>query len=589
MESSSDFKRFFKDIVLVSIISAVMFLALSFSRPLANPDEGRYSEIPREMAASADYVTPRLNDLQYFYKPPMFYWMQAGAIKAFGVNTFSLRLANSLMAVLGIALTYWAAGSLFGRRAGLLASAALLTSLFYFALGNIVTLDMTVSVFISGALFSFIVAYNQNPNTKKRFWLWVLMFVFCALACLTKGLIGIVLPFAAIFIYLALTPVKSIKSFTKSDVLAWALGVAVFFLIAAPWHVLAAVQNPAYENAAGLFSKNPEGQGFAWYYFINEHFLRYLDAETSHRYQPFWFFFVLAPVGFIPWVAFLPRIAANCAKKESQFVNREKSNILFFAIWAAFIILFFSISKSKLVPYIIPIYPALAAIVGAWLSRVWDNGEKTRAERLVLASLGVLASVAIFVAYMVLSAKGKLLYGEAAAPSFAAAAVIFLAGSVLLFYFTRKNRAKPACITIFATLGAFLFLFNPIAKNVQRADSRDFANIIKAAGKPGDTVLAAYCYNEVQDLPVWLGEFISVLDDVPNEQSFGLMREPKRIGGRIVKFSELEKTLAEKRVFLIAKKRNIEKLSKIKGFDSLEKLAEKGELIMFASRKIAEK
>ena len=167
------------DVLLILVIGLAFYFSLSFTRPLASPDEGRYSEIPREMAASGDWVTPRLNGVQYFYKPPMFYWMQTLSIEAFGVNRMSLRFPNSLMAVLGLAITYLAVGAMSGRKAGLFSAAVLGTSIFYFAMGNIITLDMTVSVFISASLFCFLLAWHCRESEKKRGLLWILFFIFC--------------------------------------------------------------------------------------------------------------------------------------------------------------------------------------------------------------------------------------------------------------------------------------------------------------------------------------------------------------------------------------------------------------------------
>ena len=129
---------------MIFAVSCIVYMSLSFMRPLASPDEGRYTEIPREMLAYSDMVTPRLNDMPYFYKPPMFYWLQAATFKTIGIGQFSARFANSLMAVLGVCGVYCAARAFFGRRAGLLSAAFSATFLLYYALGQIVTLDMTV-------------------------------------------------------------------------------------------------------------------------------------------------------------------------------------------------------------------------------------------------------------------------------------------------------------------------------------------------------------------------------------------------------------------------------------------------------------
>lgn len=235
-------------------------MSLGFTRPLASPDEGRYTEIPREMLEHSDMVTPRLNDMPYFYKPPMFYWMQAASLKAFGINLFSARLANSLMAVFGICAAYCAARALYGRRAGILSAAFLATFLLYYALGQIVTLDMAVSVFISAAMFCFIIALKSSG--ARRGILTLGFFAFCALAVMTKGLIGVLIPGATIFIYaLLIGPLEFLKSLRKSDTLWILAGVAVFLAIALPWHFLAAAANPPYSGAEGIVSKIRKDRG----------------------------------------------------------------------------------------------------------------------------------------------------------------------------------------------------------------------------------------------------------------------------------------------------------------------------------------
>lgn len=115
--------------------------------------------------------------------------------------------------------------------------------------------------------------------------------------------------------------------------------------------------------------KNPEGQGFFWYYIIHEHILRFVDTDTSNRPQPFWFFFAIVPVGLIPWIVFLPAVVRRSIANGWRALRRENPELIFFWVWIAFVVLFFSISRSKLVPYIIPVYPAFAILFGEWLSK----------------------------------------------------------------------------------------------------------------------------------------------------------------------------------------------------------------------------
>lgn len=582
----------------------ILYFSLAFTRPLASPDEGRYSEIPREMAESGDWVTPRLNGVQYFYKPPMFYWMQTLSIEAFGVNRMSLRFPNSLMAVLGLAISYLAVSSISGRRAGLFSAAVLATSLFYFAMGNIITLDMTVSVFITASLFCFLLAWHCKDSKGKRGLLWILFFAFCALSVMTKGLIGIVIPAGVIFFYLlALNPFKSLRQIEAGDWLWWALGLIIFALIAVPWHVLAANANPPTEAAEGILSRNPNGQGFFWYYIINEHFLRYLDAEVSDRYQPFYFFWVLAPVGFIPWIVLLPRAVWNNLKEawtkigwrcfEDLFafleavtkgwanLKRKNPQFIFYVIWILFILLFFSMSKSKLLPYILPIYPPLAAIVGTFFAKIWKNPDKynLKLEAYTLVGLGFAATVATVPTFEILSGKGKIMDPELAKISFGLLGIFLFIGSLVTLICIIKKRKRTALIVVFATVSIFLSFFNPLAKYIQRPDTRPFAEIILEEN-PQAPAIASKCYSMAQDLPVWLGRVITVHNEIPQEQHFGYMREESLHKPRYIGDAELEALMAKGVCYIVVKENDVEALMKLKGAKNLKKRAQNGKLVL---------
>ena len=529
--------RWLADLAVIFAVSCALYMSLSFTRPLASPDEGRYTEIPREMLAHSDMTTPRLNDMPYFYKPPMFYWMQAASLKVFGTNQFSARFANSLMAVFGICASYCAARALYGRRAGIFAAAFLATFLFYYALGQIVTLDMAVAVFISAAMFCFIVALRRSGVWRGT--LTVAFFAFCALAVMTKGLIGVLIPAATIFIYALLVgPVAFLRSLKKPDI-AW---IAVFTAIALPWHLLAAAANPAYPEAEGIFSKKWDGQGFFWYYIIHEHVLRFIDAETSNRAQPFWFFLVLVPVGLIPWVVFLPAVVRGIFADGWRRLRAENPEALFFLVWICFVVLFFSISRSKLAPYIIPVYPAFAVLFGAWLSKNWE-GKIAGAQiaKRIFAGLGILGAAAAPVACHVLIAKGKIADPQSAWTMFGALSAYTLISSLALFVTIRGGDDKKFFVRAFALSAVFLLFFNPVGKFVQRPSARPLAEEILASN-PSASVAVAYDYNYFQDLPVWLGRTVLMIGMPPEEQKFGFMRGRGEYDG---KFFPSEKEFKE--------------------------------------------
>ncbi len=337
------------DVVLVTFVAAVFFGIMLGTRELGVPDEARYSEIPREMVASGHYITPRLDGVLYFEKPPLFYWLQTVSIHLFGLNQWSMRFWTAFFAVLGCVAVYVTGRSLYNRRTGLLSALVLGTSLLYFGMGHIVTLDMTVSVLVSLSLFAFMLAYRAPPGPARRWGMWA-AFLWAALATLTKGLIGIVFPMMAIGLWIiALWDWPILKRMYLPT------GFALFLLVAAPWHVLMQLRHPT----------------FLHYYFVRQHFERYLTS-VAHRYQPFWYFLPILLAGILPWTAFI----VQAARLHLGFAWRDRrrhAETLLLVIWVVSIFVFFSASDSKLVPYILPVFPPLAILIGRYLDDRWDK------------------------------------------------------------------------------------------------------------------------------------------------------------------------------------------------------------------------
>ena len=312
------------------------------SHGLIDPDEGRYSEIPREMIESGDFVTPRLNYVKYFEKPALHYWLTAGAFLLFGENEFAARLTPALLGLGGCLLTFLTLRRITGsRRAGGLAGMILGTSLLWFALSRLNITDMTLTFFITLALMAYRSWLNVTPALlgERRGWL-LIFYAAMALATLTKGLVGVVLPGGVAVLHLALMrrwrPLLRLFS-------PW--GIGLFFLIAAPWFWAVCRVNP----------------DFFHFFFIREHFLRYLTT-THERYEPIWFFIPIMLGAFVPWTGMLLD-ALHAVRGKCHIVGR--SDGLFLGLWFAVPFLFFSFSKSKLIPYILPCMPPLAMLMGA--------------------------------------------------------------------------------------------------------------------------------------------------------------------------------------------------------------------------------
>ncbi len=425
-----------RDIWWLALVFGFLNLFALGGHPLANPDEGRYAEIPREMLATGDWITPRLDGVPYFEKPPLVYWLTAACEKFFGPGETSLRLVPAFFGFAGILISYGATRRIFGREAGLAAAVVLGTSLLYFGLSRLLVIDMVVSVLMVGALFAFLLGMRAPAGAERRRWLY-LMYIAMALATLAKGLIGFFVTGAVMFFWLLIC-----GQWKRLRPLYLPTGAVLFLAIAAPWHVLVAQRNP----------------GWAHFYFIHEHWERF--TTTGHgRYQPWWFFIPIVLAGLFPWVVFLwPSLRE--ATRGGWRARRENADVWFLLVWIGFIFVFFSKSQSKLIPYILPIFPPLAALIGIWLARVWREATSFRL-RLELNIFGFLAAVLAMAGVVAVLKPGIIRDPEELATirpwAFPIAAVL-LAGGVAVPWAAKVRGVRAALVTMAATTAGFLAL-----------------------------------------------------------------------------------------------------------------------------------
>jgi len=262
------------DLAMLGVAILSYFCIGLGAHPYIIPSEARYIEIPRQMLSTGDWLTPRINGVPYFEKPPLFYWMQAAAIKLFGTDEWAGRIVTAILTTLTCLITYATGRMLYGRTAGILAAMVLTTSLMGYGLAHVAMLDVPVSLFITACLACFLAAQQTG---RRHFYL--LMYAASALAMLSKGLIGIVIPGMVIGAWIALTGQWKIIREARLIV-----GTLIFLTIAAPWHLLMAEHHPDFLN----------------FYFIHEHFTRYLTDEHK-RTAPWWFFIAVTAVGLLPW------------------------------------------------------------------------------------------------------------------------------------------------------------------------------------------------------------------------------------------------------------------------------------------------
>jgi 4-amino-4-deoxy-L-arabinose transferase-like glycosyltransferase len=331
-----------KILLLVIIYGLLWFGTLNY-RHLIPSDEGRYAEIAREMLVTGDWITPRYNGYKYFEKPPLQAWATAAAFQAFGIGDWQARLWTALTGFLTILLVGFTGARIFNARAGWLAAVVLASSPMWIISGHFNSLDMGLSSFLVAALCSLLLAQTSHNKNNCRNWMWA-CWIFMALATLSKGVIGAAIP-AMVFIAYSIST-WDWKIWTRLRLFS---GTILFLAITAPWFVLVAQRNPE----------------FLEFFFIHEHLQRFTQDDHS-RTGPIYYFVPLLLIGLLPWILQVPGAFAQAWSER----RREFSAGWLLVCWFAVIFAFFSVSHSKLPGYIIPVFPALALIIGNRLDRL---------------------------------------------------------------------------------------------------------------------------------------------------------------------------------------------------------------------------
>jgi 4-amino-4-deoxy-L-arabinose transferase-like glycosyltransferase len=334
-------------VVCILLLSYVFFFHALGDYSLKEPDEGRYAEIPREMVESGNYIVPYLNYARYFEKPPLLYWSVALSYRVFGVSEWSFRFPNAMFAFLSVLALYLLGRRWFGPQSAFLSALILLSSMGFFSMARIVTTDMLLSFCLTIALLCFYGYYRE----KKSLFLYA-FYAALSLGTLTKGPITIVLMGLSIVVWLG---IEGRLSFLKE--LKWTRGIALFVVLTAPWFV-----------AISIIEKQ-----FFYFFFIDQHFLRFLTSKHK-RTGPIYYFLPVLFGGLFPWSILLPRAVGRF------FMSKE---VRFFLIWSAITFVFFSVSKSKLPPYILPIFPALSLVIGHLFQNAWRERAEQWKENIV--------------------------------------------------------------------------------------------------------------------------------------------------------------------------------------------------------------
>ena len=484
-----------------------------------DPDEGRYSEIPREMIETGDYITPRLNYVKYFEKPIMHYWLTAGAFLIFGQNEFAGRFFPVTLGLLGCAVTSLLAYSITkNKRAAFMSGMILASSTLWFGISRINLTDMTLTFFFTLALFFFRLWVN-DVNRKTYL---IMSYISMALGVLTKGLIAIVLPGVIAVMYALFTGQgKKILARIFSPT-----AIIIFFLVNFIWFIPVCRANP----------------DFFHFFFIREHFLRY--TTTIHeRYQPFYFFIPILLAGSVPYTGML------CDSFMAMFGKCRmisKSDGIFLGLWFWITFIFFSFSDSKLVTYILPCFPPLAVLFGAILASYQAHEFK----RFIIINAVILIPLALTgIIWPMFTGDSDVIAMRIPALMLSIALLVFTAGTFIL---TRRNISLIICVLgvlcMYSASGAFIV-------EGRLLSHKEGAEIISRNIKGEYDVIVFQ--KLMQGMNYYL-ERRTITSDTIDELEFGAEQDNERDKYFITKERAAELWNSDKRIVITSRNRNLD-------------------------------
>ena len=355
----------FKKLLIIFIVTLLLFFYKIGYRPLWESDEAMHGQIAKEMVLQGDWITPTYDGIPFYDKPILHFWMVMLCFSLFGINEFSARFPSAILGLGGVLLVYLWASRIYSRRAGILSSLVLATSIEYIILSRNVIHDMSLSFFITLCLFLFHYSYKKQTITQPTL---VLFFASLGCAVLAKGPIGVLLPALIIAVFLLLSKKGA---FLLNKNIFW--GILIFLMFSLPWYIAMALKNPTYLES----------------FLLEGNLYRFFSAHPVHQ-QPLYYYLPVIAVGFFPWIIFLP---AACVYQIRSYFAVRSSDTQFMFIAALFPLIFFSLSRTKLPTYIFPAFPPLAILVGTFWSCGIDHIGEIKWKRYFRYSSSVLSSI----------------------------------------------------------------------------------------------------------------------------------------------------------------------------------------------------
>jgi 4-amino-4-deoxy-L-arabinose transferase-like glycosyltransferase len=527
------------------VLGIVLYWALIYIPGLASPPmmddvDSEHAQIPVEMLQRHDYVTMYVNGVRYLEKAPLPYWIMAGIYSVAGVSEFSVRLELTLFALLTFLAVFFLAREIAGEEAGFYSTLALATAIGPYIYTRFIIPDIMVCFWLTVTVYLFWRSLEEPQPSRPLCWS---IGVVTALDVLTKGLIGLAFPVGIIVGYLLIT--RNLRHLLKLRLVSTAI---VFLAVAAPWHVLATLRNPPVGEAKGFF----------WFYFINDQIYRYLNLRVPRDYDkvPLLVFWGLLLVWTFPWsfavVKSLKQVPLRI-RDWSGKLDKPSRAALLLAVWAAFVLVFFSFSTRQEY-YVLPALPALAVLCGMWLKREADSAPDSALRRsavrgaTALLVLGVIASaIAGWFAAVAPAVSPDADFGEVLrrvnsmyklsmghlfdltpqAMGFfrwplILTAIGFLAGTVLHWILRKRGASMKANLALASMMVVLLYAvhlalgtFNPVL------GSKPLALAIQRYYRPGDTIVVNGQYSRASSILFYTGIQMHMLNGLTNDLWFG--------------------------------------------------------------------
>ena len=518
-------------VLAIIVVWAAIYVSSLFQPALLDDADSVHAEAAREMVLRHDWVTLYIDGIRYLEKAPLLYWGMAASFKSFGVSEWSARLPLALGVLALLLVTFRLGRRVFGAEGVLYSALALGACFGIYIYTRFQIPDVLVALWLTLGFDFFLQGLEESPPSRLACWG---LAAATALDVLTKGLIGLVFPGAIILLYLLLT--GNLRHLARMRLLSSTL---VFLAIAAPWHVLAALRNPTQGHV----------RGFLWFYFVNEHLLRYLNERVPRDYGtvPLAVFWALLLLWLAPWSVFLPQavraVPLRLRAMRSKLTARDSANLLFL-VWAAVIMLFFSFSTRQEY-YNLPAIPAIALLLGGWMERESGSPAESRERRAGRISSLVLFVIGIagFVAAMIMlqlsetapsGAELADLLHQRAATSYVLSfghifdltpqalgvfrgpligvALALLLGTGLNWYLRRRGSPAQGNLALAAmSVALLLCVHSAFSTFAPILSSKKLALVIQQHYKPGDTIVIDGEYEQGSTLNLYTGIPVHIL------------------------------------------------------------------------------